>query len=977
MEQVSRPIESASSVTESPIAFGSMQQSLGEAHESFVFGPFRLIPAQKLLLEGDKSIALGARAFDLLVALVRRAGEVVGKNELLAGAWPGLTVEEGNLRVHITGLRKALGDGQDGRRYIVNNPGRGYSFVAPVSRLENIGSPAWPGEAGAPVSNLPRTGPRMVGRDRLVEMMVAQLPQRRFITVTGSGGVGKTTVALAVANALRPSYRDSAYLVDLAPVAEAALVPSALSSALGLPVTSDAPIPSLLRVLREKALLLVLDNCEHVVEATATLAHEVFQNSPGVHILATSRQPLRVSGEHVQRLPPLELPPADPRITAAQALTYASVRLFAERASALLDTFELSDANAPSVALICRRLDGIALAIEFATARVDTLGVRGVADRLDDRFRLLKRGPRTVHPRHQTLQATFDWSYELLPETARVVLRRLAVFAGQFTFASAAAVAGDGEMDEADITDELSVLVSASLTGVDLSAEPVTYRLLESTRAYALRRLCESGEHARVSRRHAEHFLRLLGEAEAASSTWSNARWVQVHGHQLDNLRVALDWAFSEGGDAQLGIDLTIATVPLWQRLSLTEECRLRADAALAALIGDGDRRRRQEMQLYAALGGALALRSDTESTAAWTSALAIAELIGDRDYQLRALRGLWRNAYTTGASRTAHTFAKRFADVATASGADSMKRVGEYMTGMNLFYAGELAAARLNIGKAMRASDTPAVHSDVLRFSIEQTVVASANLSNILWLQGYPDEATRMAERSVAFANSAGHGLSLAYALAWCACKIALQTGDLPGAQRCLGRLAEQASWDSLGQWDVICRCWTGVLRARQGHPNEAADLLAAALHGVPEGNFRLHHTSFLGEQAHALGRIGRPRQALEAIDKSIAICDRLNERWFFPELLRFKGEIVLGAGGPGAAASAEELFRSALEWARRQGALSWELRAATSLARLKQAQSRTGEGRDCLAPVYGRFGEGFTTEDLRTAAALLDELA
>ena len=232
------------------------------------------------------------------------------------------------------------------------------------------------------------------------------------------------------------------------------------------------------------------------------------------------------------------------------------------------------------------------------------------------------------------------------------------------------------------------------------------------------------------------------------------------------------------------------------------------------------------------------------------------------------------------------------------------------------------------------------------------------------------------MAERSVGFASSAGHGLSLAYALAWCACKIALQTGDLPGAQRCLERLAEQASWNSLGQWDVICRCWTGVLRARQGHPDEAADLLAAALHGVPEGNFRLHHTSFLGEQAHVLGRIGRPRQALEAIDKAIAICDRLNERWFFPELLRFKGEIVLGAGGANAAASAEELFRSALGWARRQGALSWELRAATSLARLKQTQGRTGESRDCLAPVYGRFGEGFTTGDLRTAAALLDEL-
>ena len=951
----------------------------GEKQEIFFFGPFRLVPAQNLLLEGDKHVVLGARAFDILVTLVRHAGEMVGKAELLAEVWPGITVEESNLRVNLNGLRKALGDGQDGRRFIVNNPGRGYGFFAPVSRVEraeSIGSPAWPERTGAATSKLHRTVQRIIGRDQLIEKIVAQLPQRRFVTVTGSGGIGKTTVALAVADALRTTYRDGSYLVDLAPVANEALVPSAFSAALGVPVTSDTPIPGLLAVLRDKEALLILDNCEHVVEATSSLAHKIVQSSVGVHILATSRQPLRVIGEHVHRLPPLELPPANPQISAAQALTYASVRLFAERASALMDTFELSDATAPSVALICRRLDGIALAIEFAAARVDTLGVQGVADRLNDRFRLLKGGPRTAHPRHQTLHATFEWSYELLPETARAVLRRLAVFAGQFTFSSAAAVVCDGEMDEADFTDTLSLLVSASLTAVDLSAEPVLYRLLESTRAYASLRLSEGGEHARVARRHAEHFLRLLEKAEAASG-WSNAKWVQMHSYQLDNIRAALDWACSEAGNAQLGIDLTIAAVPLWQGLSLTEECRSRAAAALAALMGDSDRRRRQEMQLYATLGGALALRSDTESRAAWTRALAIAELIKDEDYQLRALRGLWRAAYTTGASQTADLFAKRFADVAAASEADALKRVGEYMAGMNLFYAGELAAARLNIGKAMRASDAPAVNSDVPRFSIEQSVVASANLSNILWLQGYPDEAARMAERSVSFASTAGHGLSLAYALSWCACKIALQTGDLSGAEHCLARLAEHVSWDSLGQWDVICRCWTGVLRARQGHPHEAADLIADALHGVPEGNFRLHHTSFLGEQAHALGRIGRPQQALEAIDRSIAICDRLNERWFFPELLRFKGEIVLGAAGPGAEASSEEWFRTALVWARRQGALSWELRASTSLALLKQTQGKIAEGRDCLAPVYGRFGEGFTTVDLQTAAALINELA
>lgn len=953
--------------------------------ESFAFGPFQLLPAQKLVLDGDTPLTIGARAFDLLVALVRRAGDVVGKGELLAQVWPGLTVEEGNLRVHITALRKALGDGQDGRRFIVNSPGRGYSFVAPVLAAPvprpDHGFPASGDGAKPPGGNLPGAATEMIGRDHLVDLVAASLPQRRFVTITGSGGIGKTTVALAVANARRQSYRDGAYLVDLAPVAEAALVPSALSSALGLPVNSNAPISSLLAVLRDKALLLVLDNCEHVVEAVAALTHEIFRNAPGVHILATSRQPLRVAGEHILRLPPLELPPANPRITAAQALTFAAIRLFAERASELLSAFQLSDADAPVVALICRRLDGIALAIEFAAARVGTLGVRGVADRLNDRFRLLKRGPRMAHSRHQTLRATFDWSYELLPEAAQTVLRRLAVFAGQFTFASAVAVVG-GDMDrvdgdEVDIADEFTTLVSASLMAADLAAEPVTYRLLESTRAYALEMLVDSGERALLSRRHAEHFLRLLGDAEAVSSAWSIARWIKMHGHLLDNLRVALDWAYSAEGDAQLGIDLTIAALPLWQRMSLLDECRSRVETALARLSGGDDRRRRLEMQLFAALGNALALHSDAGSTTAWTSALAIADQLGEWEYKLRALRGLWRNAFTSGDSGTARKFAGLFADAAASSGATSLRRVSEYVTGMNLFYAGDLTAARLNIGRAMRASDAASESSDVPRFSLEQTVAASANLSRILWLQGYPDEASRMAERSVEYARSAGHGLSVAYALAWSACEIAIQTGNLLVAEHCLQRLSEQASWDSLGQWTLICRCWTGVLRDRQGLPKAAADLLGAALRDIPEGSFRLHHTRFLGERAHVLGRIGRPLQALEAINKAITLCERLDERWFFAELLRIKGGVILKVGSPGAATSAEEQFTSALDWAKRQGALSWELRAATSLAQLKRGHGKPGEARDLLAPVYGRFAEGFATADLRAAKALLDDLA
>ena len=451
------------------------------------------------------------------------------------------------------------------------------------------------------------------------------------------------------------------------------------------------------------------------------------------------------------------------------------------------------------------------------------------------------------------------------------------------------------------------------------------------------------------------------------------ARWIEVHGHLLDNLGVALDWAFSAEGDAQLGIDLTVAAVPLWQRMSLLDECRTWVEASLFQLSGSDDGHR--EMQLRAALGAALALRFNARSMTAWADTLTIAERLGNTEYRLRALRGLWRTSFTSGIAGDAQRFARQFTD-AVASESASLQRMGGYMNAMNSFYAGDLAAARLGIECSMRTSDAAAESLDVQRFSIEPWVVASANLSRILWLQGYPDAARAMVSRCVGYAESMGHGLSTAYALAWCACGIAIQTGDLPEAERCLHRLADQASWDSLGQWTLIHQCWTGVLRDRQGDPSAAAGVLAAALRDIPSGSFRLHHTRFLGEYAGVLGRIGRAREALDAVDTAITLCERLEERWFYAELLRIKGGIVLRVEGASAGASAEEQFTSALDWAGRQGAWSWALRAATSLASLKQSQGLAEEARALLTPIYGHFTEGFETADLQRARALLDRL-
>jgi len=402
----------------------------------FAFGPFRLFPAQQLLLEGESPVRLGGRAWDLLLALVEQAGRVVTKEALSARLWPNIAVEEGTLRVHVAALRKALRDGQEGQRYIANIAGRGYAFVGEVVATDEPDPAAIAPPEPTPLLSMAR----LFGRAEVVETLSTRLAQQRLITITGPGGIGKTSVALAVADRMRPGLPDGVCVVDFAPLADSKLVPTALASALGIGVVSENPLPSLLVLLRSRDMLIVLDNCEHVIDAAAWLAESLLRGSARLRILATSREAMRVPGEIVFRLAPLAMPEVSDDLSAPIAMTYSAVQLFVERAAMCLGEFTLTDAHAPAVANICRRPDGIPLAIEMAAGRVDAFGIAGLAGVLDDRFRLAMRGRRTALPRHQTLSTTLDWSYQLLSETERLVLRRLAVFAGFFTITEATGV---------------------------------------------------------------------------------------------------------------------------------------------------------------------------------------------------------------------------------------------------------------------------------------------------------------------------------------------------------------------------------------------------------------------------------------------------------------------------------------------------------------------------------------------------------
>ncbi|BDA84220.1 hypothetical protein Sa4125_17620 [Aureimonas sp. SA4125] len=386
-----------------------------------------MFPSRRLLVEGGEPVPLGGRAFDILSALVRGAGGVVSKEDLLARAWPDVIVQEGSLRVQIASLRKLLGDGKDGRRFIINNAGRGYSFAAPVS-VQLQGGRRDAGELpGTDGNELPTVLVRIFGRETFIEHLTAELPDRRLITIVGPGGIGKTTVALTASAALRRNRKDGAWFVDLSSIVDPALVPGVVASSLGLPVISSDPVPAIIAFLRDKQLLLLLDNCEQVIEAAATLSEAILSRAPQVQILATSREPLGAKGERVHPLGPLDVPPEGSALTAADAMSFSAVQLFVDRTNAALGSYELRDEDVQAVGEICRRLDGMALAIELATARVGTFGIRGVATELDDRFRLLSTGLRTAPPRHRTLNAVFDWSYQLLSPASQLVFRRLSV----------------------------------------------------------------------------------------------------------------------------------------------------------------------------------------------------------------------------------------------------------------------------------------------------------------------------------------------------------------------------------------------------------------------------------------------------------------------------------------------------------------------------------------------------------------------
>ena len=945
-----------------------------ERPAGIVFGRFQVFPDRREVLADGKPVKLGGRAFDVLVALIEARATIVSKDALMARVWPGRVVEDNNLEAQISALRAAFGAD---RGLIRTVSGRGYQFTGDIREVavsvgEYHGAAVAPPAAAPSQTNMPEPLSQLIGRDAEVMEILNLIGEHRLVTLAGAGGIGKTRLALAVGRRLQPQFPDGVWLVELSPLADAGLVPATVAAAVGLELgTGEISAQRVSQALADRHLLLILDTCEHVIEAAAEMAEASLQAGAKVRIITTSREPLRADGEQIYRVPPL----AVPVVEADDPWQFGAVLLFVMRSRASGAHVGEDRHVAAVIATVCRQLDGIPLAIELAAARAATLGIQAVAAHLDDRLHLLIGGRRAALPRHQTLHATLDWSYELLPQPERVILRRLAVFAGYFNLAAASAVVASPEIASSEVVDILSDLVAKSLVVAEVESSPARYRLLDTTRAYALEKLIKSGEHEPLERRHAEYYRDLFAPAEADTESRPQAEWLGIYGRHIDDVRASLAWAFSQNGDKQIGVALTIAAVPLWVQLSLLGECRERVEHALQSLDHGDPMMPRRRMPLSAALGWSLmyGVGRAREAGPAWETTLQLADSLDDRDYRLRALWGLCIDQFNNGAFRTALGYAQRFAGL-VADSTDAIELImGDRILATALHYIGDQRRARNHVDRALARLDEIWQQSQVVRLRFDMRVSTHYFQARILWLQGFSDQALRAVEHNIEEGRAIGHALTFCSVLGQAACPISLLAGDLADAARYGAMLAQHTERHPIRLWNLWARCFNALVALKRGDAG-ALEALRQGFEEAGEAKFLPRFLLLHGEMAACLGEAGDCGQGLAIVEETLARCETREERWYLPELLRIRGTLLLSRGATGAVAAAEDSFRQALDWARRQGALSLELRAATSLAELLRDQGGFADPKAVLKPVYEQFTEGFDTADMRAAKALLE---
>lgn len=906
------------------------------------FGTFRLVPSRQQLFDGDQPLRIGSRALGLLQVLLENAGEVVTKDKLIEAVWHGIWVDEANLRTNMGFLRKILGDGRDGRRYIQNVPGRGYRFVEPVYRGEKSFAPTLP-DTGITPQRASRESMRLIGRSEAVENLSSQLAAHRMVSVVGSGGIGKTSLAAVVAELWQRANGDTAIFIDLATAKDADQLWIAAATAFEAE-TNPSARAQVLRAVRSRNCLVILDNCEHIVDPAAELAEALLRSAEGVQILATSHEPLRVRGEWVYRLAPLDYPEADASITAREALAFSAVELLVERIAETVGGFTLTDREATYAVEICRRLDGVPLALELAAAQAEVFSLRQLAEGLRDRFKFLSRGLRTALPRHQSLHAMLEWSCQLLSEPERMVLRRLSVFPAWFGMSDATQVGARLGMSVSAVREALANLVTKSIATADLTDQDARYRLPETVRAYSREQLVAAGEFDSAFRALARYVTEQYADTSTGQDD-ARMNWLACGVRNLGNARACLDWALIDGRDPTVGVELISKALPFWKLGSRLIEHQKYLEPALRHILKVRPRRMRDELALEVAIAHAYFVEFGPTSDviARLRHALTLARRLRSKPQELTILWLLYGVSDNWGNYRAAMDFARQIGEVGT----DAPKHLTRIRLHRILARALHTNGDQRNALKEIDRALTPPFSDQQLdAYSIDDVTAALAIRSRILWITGRAEDAMAVAEECVARGLAVYHPQSLCWAITSNLCPVAIWSGDTENANR-FSAIALAHSEKTFEHWHE----WALMYRTALDHPHDT--MVSAQLFGrmnpAQKDIFATLWPSFAGEEI-------KPRAVRYA-------------SWCSAELMRLAAARVDVAVGL-------RLLQQADTLAKEQGALAWRLRIATSLAERYLARNERTKARTVLAPVYETFKQGFNSKDLRSAAQILSSI-
>ncbi|WP_338312000.1 ATP-binding protein [Bradyrhizobium sp. TM239] len=949
----------------------TLQRGAGRQELTFSFGPFRLIPRRQLLLLDGRPVKLGGRAFELLQLLVQRGGELVSKDELMAAAWPGTFLHDSNLKVNMWSLRRSLGDTQIEPVYIATVARRGYKFIAQVQT--SIGEIEDDPALAQPVA---LSGPPLlrgiVGREADIADIADVLTNTRHVTLAGPGGVGKTTVAAAAARLFAPQCRDGACFVDLATISDPTLFGAALVTALGIRGNPDNSLAAVLDYLRPRQMLLILDNCEHVLPAATIFAGRFLADTSPSRLLATSREPLGTATEHVVRLGSLSSPRSGLDLTVDQAVRFPAVQLFVRRAAEWSD-YQFIDGDCEAVASICHSLDGLPLAIELAAAQIGTFSPRQLVTLLDQNLGFRASGTEGPPPRHETLMATIDWSFRLLSQKEAVLFGLLSVFSDAFEVEDAAFVAEAAGLTPVDVVTGLGSLVAKSLVSAQTRGPGLRYRLLDSTRRYAAERRQADPACGHALHRHALRVLALFEQSEEEWNWREPADWTQRYLGRIADLRAALSWAFGEAGDPVLGLRLTVAAITLWSETSILSEAQARLEQALtlAKIVECDDL---SKAKLACALGWSLfyARKMSNENEVAWLDAIAFARRSGNVEYQQRALVGFAFYLLQIGQVPRAIThleeatgLAERDRDLTATSEADRALAWARA-------FAGELSKSRPVLDRLAATHSLAAGRSRKDANEVYRFITVRFNLPFVAWMQGQPDYAARLARDAVDAADRSGHWVSQSNALGLAALPVSLETGNLTALETYTERLRRNLERERISRWVPVERYFSACLRDLHGD-QQAVEDIRAAIDELIDCRFLMRIGSYLAVLARAHLRQGRIAEARAAITRAIDHQERQGERWCRSELQRVEASILLHEGEP---LRAEKRLQQALAEARAIGAVTFALRIATDLAAHWIATGRRPKAVRLLAPLYGEFTEGFETQDLMAASRLLQRV-